>query len=209
MDNIQHIGGSSHDDVFSIANDIVESTPLQIMTLRATKRHVRSNSPTEDANVKRSKKRSERPNSAIDDVITKRLQTIFEMCEQSVERQLFFEQYLQDICRQLNGRNNNNNMTFREELQSTLEKHTESLVNVQDNQASILRSSTNILTEQVCDCNELRDHLQSCQQQLTFLRNEVKSLTICNNRLNAVVTRLSRITSQAQNPLATTGQNSN
>ena len=201
MDNIQHIGGRSHGDVFSIANDIVESTPIEIMSLRATKRRARSNFPIEDLTKKRSTKRHECSNSPIDDASAKRLQMILEMCERTIQRQVSFEQYVQDICKQLNG-GDNNNMTFREELQFALQKHTERLVDVQDNQASILRSTTTILSDQVYECNELRDHLQSCEQQLTFLRNEVKSLRICNNRLNAVVTRLSRVASQAQNPLA-------
>lgn len=172
------------------------------MSLRATKRRARLNSQIEDVNTKRSTKHHEYSNAPIDDVSAKRLQIIVEMCERSIQRQLSFEQYIQDICKQLSG-GDNNNMTFREELQSALQKHTESLVNVQENQASILRSATNILSEQVYECNELRDHLQSCQEQLNFLRNEVKSLRICNNRLNVVVTRLSKFAFQAQTPLAT------
>lgn len=53
-------------------------------------------------------------------------------------------------------------MSFREELQATLKKNYESLVDVQDTQASILRSSTNILMEQVYECNEMREHIESC-----------------------------------------------
>lgn len=67
MDNVQYIGGSSHDAIISIAGDIVESTPVENISLCAAKRRACSNLPVEDAN-------------------TKRLKKIMQMCEQTIER---------------------------------------------------------------------------------------------------------------------------
>lgn len=193
MVTVENIGESSH------AVDCGGYSPVESLSLRATRRRARSisiveSTPVESMGLPAPKCRRTRN--------SKHFEEIKKMCEENAERQVSFERYLQDIVKQLHARDiNNTNMTFKEELQVTLRKHTEMLVDIQATQVSIFGASTNILMEQVYECNEMREHIESCREQLTFLRKEVESLRICNNRLNGVVTKLSRVVSQAQKPM--------
>ena len=107
---MHHIGDSSRAHDFRESKDLESMTTIvESMSLWVIKRRARSTKSRSLQHAKRSTRNS------------KRLETIQKMCEENAEQQLSFEQYLQDIMKELHARSiHASGMTFREELQVTL-----------------------------------------------------------------------------------------